>query len=118
MGRINGIKNIQVNIVMMQTSNGYRRLELTKFRNPKLVEIEPASAPPNTLELRSIRFTVESIDDTILACEPTVANSSAMWHATGTCTDSVTCEVLQISSSHWPRSSPEGFTAFGKSVCA
>jgi hypothetical protein len=33
-------------------------LELTKFRNPQLVEIEPA--PPNTLGLRSVMFTVES----------------------------------------------------------
>src|SRR5207249_5112201 len=40
-------------------------LELTKFRNPKLVEIEPAIAPPNTLGLRSVMFTVESVDDTV-----------------------------------------------------
>ena len=41
------------------------RLELTKFRNPELVEIEPAIAPPNTLGLRSVMFTVESVDDTV-----------------------------------------------------
>ena len=29
---------------MMQTPDGHGRLELTKFRNPKLVEIEPAIA--------------------------------------------------------------------------
>jgi hypothetical protein len=38
---------------------------MTKFRNPKLVEIEPAIAPPNTLGLRSVMFTVESVDDTV-----------------------------------------------------
>src|SRR5438067_12678499 len=43
----------------------WARLELTKFRNPKLVEIEPAIAPPNTLGLRSVMFTVESVDDTV-----------------------------------------------------
>ena len=37
---------------------------MTKFRNPKLVEIEPAIAPPNTLGLRSVMFTVESVEDT------------------------------------------------------
>ena len=47
------------------TSDGHGRLELTKFRNPKLVEIEPAIAPPNTLSLRSVMFTVESVDDTV-----------------------------------------------------
>jgi hypothetical protein len=33
--------------------DGHGPVELTKFRNPKLVEIEPAIAPPNTLGLRS-----------------------------------------------------------------
>src|SRR5579883_643602 len=63
--RINAIENVQVDIVMMQTPDGHGRLELTKFRNPKLVEIEPAIAPPNTLGLRSVMFAVESIDDTV-----------------------------------------------------
>jgi catechol 2,3-dioxygenase-like lactoylglutathione lyase family enzyme len=49
--RVNGIENIQVNIVMMKTPDGHGRLELTKFRNPKLVEIEPAIAPPNIGEV-------------------------------------------------------------------
>jgi catechol 2,3-dioxygenase-like lactoylglutathione lyase family enzyme len=63
--RINGIESIQVNIVMMKTPDGHGRLELTKFRNPKLVKIEPAIAPPNALGLRSVMFTVESVDDTV-----------------------------------------------------
>jgi catechol 2,3-dioxygenase-like lactoylglutathione lyase family enzyme len=63
--RINGIENIQVNIVMMRTPDGNGRLELTKFRNPKLVEIKPAIAPPNAPGLRSVMFTVESVDDTV-----------------------------------------------------
>ena len=63
--RVNALENVQVDIVMMQTPDGHGRLELTKFRNPKLVEIEPAIAPPNALGLRSVMFAVESIDDTI-----------------------------------------------------
>jgi catechol 2,3-dioxygenase-like lactoylglutathione lyase family enzyme len=63
--RINAIENVQVDIVMMRTPDGQGRLELTKFRNPKLVEIEPAIAPPNTPGLRSVMFTVESVDDTV-----------------------------------------------------
>jgi catechol 2,3-dioxygenase-like lactoylglutathione lyase family enzyme len=63
--RVNGLESVQVDIVMMQTPDGHGRLELTKFRNPKLVEIEPAIAPPNTLGLRSVMFTVESVDDTV-----------------------------------------------------
>ena len=63
--RINGIENVQVDIVMMRTPDGHGRLELTRFRNPKLVEIEPAVAPPNTLGLRSVMFTVESVDESV-----------------------------------------------------
>jgi catechol 2,3-dioxygenase-like lactoylglutathione lyase family enzyme len=63
--RINGLEGVQVDIVMMRTPDGHGRLELTKFRNPRLVEIEPAVAPPNALGLRSVMFAVESLDDTV-----------------------------------------------------
>jgi catechol 2,3-dioxygenase-like lactoylglutathione lyase family enzyme len=63
--RVNGIDNVQVDIVMMRTPDGHGKLELTKFRHPKLVEIRPAIAPPNALGLRSVMFTVESVDDTV-----------------------------------------------------
>src|SRR5690349_13964552 len=63
--RINNLKGVQVNIVMMRTPDGHGKLELTKFRNPKLVETEPAVAPPNTPGLRSVMFAVDNLDDTI-----------------------------------------------------
>ena len=63
--RVNGIGGIQVDIVMMRTPDGHGRVELTKFRNPELVDFEPAIPPPNTLGLRSVMFTVESVDDTV-----------------------------------------------------
>jgi catechol 2,3-dioxygenase-like lactoylglutathione lyase family enzyme len=63
--RLNGIENIQVDIAMMRTPDGHGRLELTKFRNPALVEIQPAVAPPNALGLRSVMFTVDSVEETV-----------------------------------------------------
>lgn len=63
--RVNGLDNVQVDIVMMRTPDGHGRLELTKFRHPALVKIEPAIAPPNALGLRSVMFTVDSVDDTV-----------------------------------------------------
>ena len=63
--RLNGLESVQVDIVMMRTPDGQGRLELTKFRSPKLVEIEPAIAPPNTRGLRSVMFAVESVDDSV-----------------------------------------------------
>jgi catechol 2,3-dioxygenase-like lactoylglutathione lyase family enzyme len=63
--RVNGLESVQVDIVMMRTPDGHGRLELTKFRHPKLVEIEPAIAPPNARGLRSVMFAVEDLDDTV-----------------------------------------------------
>jgi catechol 2,3-dioxygenase-like lactoylglutathione lyase family enzyme len=63
--RVNGVDGVQVDITMMRTPDGHGRLELTRFRNPKLVKIEPAVAPPNALGLRSVMFAVEDIDDTV-----------------------------------------------------
>ena len=113
--RVNGLESVRVDIVMMRTPGGHGRLELTKFRNPKLVEIEPAIAPPNTLGLRSVMFTVESVDDTVARLRAIGApNSSAKWPSTSTSTDSATCEAPRASSSRWPRNFSEAFTAFGK----
>lgn len=63
--RVNGIEGVKVDIVMMQTPDGNGRLELTKFRSPELVRVEPAVAPPNTPGLRSVMFAVEGLDDAI-----------------------------------------------------
>ena len=63
--RINAIEDVRVDIVMMRTPDGHGKLELTKFRNPPLVELEPSVAPPNALGLRSVMFTVESVDDSV-----------------------------------------------------
>ena len=63
--RVNGLEGVQVDIVMMRTPDGHGRLELTKFRNPELVALEPAIAPSNALGLRSVMFAVESVDDTV-----------------------------------------------------
>src|SRR3712207_4383832 len=63
--RVNGLEGVRVDIVMMRTPDGHGRLELTKFRHPRLVEVEPAIAPPNAPGLRSVMFTVESVDDTV-----------------------------------------------------
>jgi hypothetical protein len=71
--RVNGLERVHVDIVMMRTPDGHGRLELTKFRHPQLVEIEPAMAPPNTLGLRSVLFRVESVDETVARLRATGA---------------------------------------------
>jgi catechol 2,3-dioxygenase-like lactoylglutathione lyase family enzyme len=63
--RLNALEGVQVDIATMLTPDGHGRVELTKFRNPELVEAEPANAPPNMLGLRQIMFAVEDLDDTV-----------------------------------------------------
>ena len=105
--RVNGIENVQVDIVMMVTPDGHGRLELTKFRNPKLVAIEPAIAPPNALGLRSVMSRSKASTTLSRASAPTAPSSSARWLSTRTSTDSATCEAPRASSSRWPRNSSE-----------
>ena len=70
---VNGLEGVQVDIVMMRTPDGHGRLELTQFRHPPLVASAPAMAPPNTLGLRSVMFTVDSVDDTVARLRATGA---------------------------------------------
>ena len=63
--RLNGLDGVQVDIALMRIPDGHGKVELTRFRRPGLVEIEPAIAPPNTLGLRQIMFVVDDIDDTL-----------------------------------------------------
>lgn len=63
--RVNGLEGVKADIVMMRTSDGLGRLELTKFQNPELIAIDPAIAPPNALGLRSIMFVVDNVDQTV-----------------------------------------------------
>jgi hypothetical protein len=58
---------------MMRSPDGHGRLELTKFRNPKLVKIDPAIAPPNTLGLRSVMFAACSSDTPLIELGSRVA---------------------------------------------
>lgn len=63
--RVNGIDGVQVDIVMMNTPDGHGKLELTTFRHPALIDLEPSVAPPNALGLRSVMFAVESVDESV-----------------------------------------------------
>src|SRR6266545_4759212 len=116
--RANGLESVQVDIVMMRTPDGHGRLELAKFRNPKLVEIEPAIAPPNTLGLRSVMFTVESVDDTIARLR---ANGAELVGEVAQYEDKYRLGYTRgprASSSRWPRNSSEALTAFGETGVA
>jgi catechol 2,3-dioxygenase-like lactoylglutathione lyase family enzyme len=65
--RVNDLDGVRVDIAMMRTLDGHGRLELTKFHNPTAISAVPENAPPNTLGLRSIMFTVADVDATVVA---------------------------------------------------
>jgi catechol 2,3-dioxygenase-like lactoylglutathione lyase family enzyme len=60
-----GLEGVRADIAMLRTPDGHNRVELTKFHTPPAVKPEPENAPPNTLGLRRIMFTVEDIDDVV-----------------------------------------------------
>ncbi len=60
--RLNAIDDIRCQIAMMKTPDGLGRLELTRFSHPDAITPAPAVAPPNTLGLRSVMFSVDDID--------------------------------------------------------
>ncbi len=63
--RLNGLKDMKVDIALMKTPDGHNKIEITQFRNPKLVESTPINPPPNTLGLRQMMCVVDDIDDTL-----------------------------------------------------
>ena len=111
---VNGLESVQVDIVMMRTPDGHGRLELTKFRNPRLVEIEPAIAPPNTLGLRSVMFTVESVDETVASPTRQRRDSSGRWPSTRTITALLHARPCGHHRRAGRRTLLKPFTAFGE----
>jgi catechol 2,3-dioxygenase-like lactoylglutathione lyase family enzyme len=63
--RLCGLDGVKADIAMMKMPDGHGRVELTRYRSPKLVPAEPASPPPNVLGLRQVMFEVDDIDDTL-----------------------------------------------------
>jgi catechol 2,3-dioxygenase-like lactoylglutathione lyase family enzyme len=62
--RIVGLDDVRVEVAFMRTPDGHGQVELTKFHNPAATTAEP-DAPPNTLGLRRVMFTVDDIEDVV-----------------------------------------------------
>jgi catechol 2,3-dioxygenase-like lactoylglutathione lyase family enzyme len=63
--QVNGLDGVRADIAMMATPDGLGKLELTRFRTPAATGAETASAPPNTLGLRSVMFAVDDLEDVV-----------------------------------------------------
>jgi len=59
--RVVGLEDVRCEISMLQTADGHGRLELMLFDSPAAREND-ANAPPNTLGIRRIAFSVDDVD--------------------------------------------------------
>jgi len=63
-GRVTGLGDQRVEIAMMRTPDGHRRLELSRFLAPPVVA-DHRDAPVNALGYLRVMFAVDDIDDTL-----------------------------------------------------
>lgn len=63
-GRVTGLGGQRVEIAMMRTPDGHRRLELSRFFVP-LVVADHRNAPVNALGYLRVMFAVDDIDETL-----------------------------------------------------
>jgi catechol 2,3-dioxygenase-like lactoylglutathione lyase family enzyme len=63
-GRVTGLRDQRVEIVMMRTPGGHSRLELSRFLAPRVVA-DHRNAPVNALGYLRVMFTVDDLDDTL-----------------------------------------------------
>jgi catechol 2,3-dioxygenase-like lactoylglutathione lyase family enzyme len=59
--RVVGLEDVRCEICMLQTADGHGRLELMRFDSPTAREGD-TNAPPNTLGIRRIAFSVDDVD--------------------------------------------------------
>ncbi|QBD74653.1 VOC family protein [Ktedonosporobacter rubrisoli] len=64
-GRVTGLGDQRVEIVMMRTPDGHSRLELSRFITPPVVA-DHRNAPVNALGYLRVMFAVDDIDDTLV----------------------------------------------------
>ena len=62
--RVVGLEDVRAQIAMLQTPDGHRRLELTKFHAPS-TDGGHQRAPANASGIRHIAFVVDDIDDVL-----------------------------------------------------
>jgi catechol 2,3-dioxygenase-like lactoylglutathione lyase family enzyme len=61
---VTGLPDMRVEIAMMRTPDGHSRLELSRFRTPRVIA-DHRNAPVNALGYLRVMFAVDDIDDTL-----------------------------------------------------
>lgn len=63
--RVVGLDGMRSEIAMLRVPDGPGRLELARYHAPVPIDAGLQNAPPNTLGLHRVMFTVDDIDDTV-----------------------------------------------------
>lgn len=63
-GRVTGLENQSVEVVMMVTPDGHSRLEISRFLRPAVVS-DHRTAPVNSLGYLRIMFRVDNVDELV-----------------------------------------------------
>lgn len=63
-GRVTGLGDQQVEIAMLRTPDGHRKLELSRFLSPAVVS-DHREAPVNALGYLRVMFAVDDLDSTL-----------------------------------------------------
>jgi len=63
--RLVALEGVRADIAMMRMPDGHGRIELTRFLTPAAQGSEPKNAPPNTLGIRRIMFSVTAIEEVV-----------------------------------------------------
>ncbi|MGB5953006.1 MAG: VOC family protein [Ornithinimicrobium sp.] len=62
--RVVGLRDVRVDVAMLQTPDGDGQIELIQFHSPAALSADP-EAPPNALGIRRLAFGVDDIDATV-----------------------------------------------------
>ena len=63
--RLIALDGVRADVAMLRSPGGGTAVELSRFRTPAPVAVEPGNAPPNALGIRRVMFAVDDIEATV-----------------------------------------------------
>jgi hypothetical protein len=106
--RINGLKGVRADIMILRTPDGNAKVELAKYRSPAY-EGDDGPAPANAPGIATSSSLSTTSRHPSPRCKRMGASSSVSWSTTRTATGSAMCAARPGPSSSWRRKSADGY---------
>ena len=100
-GRVTGLRDERVEIVMTRMLDGHGKIELSRFLTPPSV-VDHRNAPANALGYLRVMFAVDDLDDTLARLQEHGAQLVDEVVHSKTCIGSATSEASRAFSPRWP----------------